>query len=299
MAMRAVFTIIKERLHFLLFLPCLGLMVGTAGAESGIRIKSGPSVFAGPANPSCDAVSTITFKVTIENTNCVCNEDVNPIKRAEFLPDLVADKLNPLGSFDFLGFKKSPGDPPSPTLTFIDMEDESSNDFFFDVRTHPDALGCPFASAEFGIVVCDGGGGCDWGFSSDLGYPICESPKLVPTIHIDADTSACPPSGTGTGSIEGTVIDGNTGLPVGLALVGATKGCLLAPGFVSKLVFSSVGWPTPAGAYQIPNPGEPGLPAGNYTLRVQEGGRCSTQAVSLLAGEHKVVNLTLGPGPCP
>jgi hypothetical protein len=299
MGTTAVFTIIKQRLRFLLFLPCLGFMIGTAGAESGIRIKSGPTVFAGPANPSCDAVSTITFRVDIENTNCVCNEDVNPIKRAELLPDFVVDKLNPLGSFEFLGFKKSPGDPLSSTITFIDMEDETSTDFFFDVRTHPDALGCPFASAEFGIVICDGGGGCDWGFSSDLGYPICESPKLVPVVHIDADTSACPPSGTGTGSIEGTVIDGSTGLPVGLALVGATKGCLFAPGFVNKLALSSVGWPTPAGAYQLPNPGEPGLPAGTYTLKVQEGGRCSSQTVVLADGEHKVLNLTLAPGPCP
>jgi len=302
MAMRAVFTIIKERLRFLLVLPCLGLMIGTAAAESGIRIKSGPSVFAGPANPACDATSTITFRVEIENTNCVCNEDVNPIKRAEFIPDLVVDKLNPLTGFDFLGFKTSPGGSLSPTLTFIDMEDETSNEFFFDVRTHPDGSGCfPFTSAEFGIVVCDGGGGCDWGFSSDLGYPICESPKLVPTVHIDADMTACSTASTGTGSIEGMVVDG-TGQPVQLAVVTVSKGCFAVPGFVSKGAFSSTGWwpfTTPPGAYMVPNPGEPGLPPGTYTLKAVEAGRCTTQTVVLAAGEHKVLNLTLGPGPCP
>lgn len=285
----------------LLLFPCLGLMTGAAWAESGIRIKSGPSVFSGPANPPCDATSTITFRVEIENTNCVCNEDVNPIKRAEFIPDFVVDQLNPLGGFEFLGFKKGPADPLSPTITFIDMEDESSTDFFFDVRTHPDAFGCPFASAQFGIVVCDGGGGCDWGLSADLGYPICESPKLVPIVRLDADTSSCPPSGTGTGSINGVVTDGATGLPVGLALVSVTKGCIFAPGFVAKSTLSSVGWPTPAGSYQLPAffPSEPGLPAGNYTLKAQEGGRCVTQMVSLAAGETKTVPLVLGPGPCP
>lgn len=299
MGRTALFRMLRR---ILLLVPCLGVVAtGSAWAETGIRIKSGPSVFAGPANPPCDATSTVTFKVSIENTNCVCNEDVTPIKRAEFLPDFVVDKLNPLGGFEFLGFKKSPGDPVTPTIEFIDMEDESSNDFFFDVRTHPDAFGCPFASAEFGVVICDGGGGCDWGASTDLPYPVCESPKAVPIVHIDADSTMCPASSTGTGEIHGTVTDGTTGLPVALAAITVSKGCLFAPGFVSKSTLSSFGWPTPLGQYIVPAffPNEPGLPAGTYKLQVQEGGRCSSQMVTLAPGESKLVNLTLGPAPAP
>jgi hypothetical protein len=301
MGRTAVNTIVERSL---LILACLGLLTGTASAESGIRIKSGPSVFAGPANPPCDGTSTITFRTEIENTNCVCNEDVNPIKRADFLIDFAGDKLNPFfGSFEFLGFKKTAGGTLSPTLDFIDMEDETSTDFFFDVRVHPDAGGCPFVSAEFGIVICDGGGGCDWGASTDLPYPVCESPKLVPVVHIDADATNCAPSGVGTGEIHGTVTDGVTGLPVALAWIEVSKGCFLAPGFVGKSTLSSFGWPTEIGTYKVPTnfPSEPGLPAGTYKLKVQEGGRCSSQMVTLADGESKLVNVTLGaaPAPCP
>ena len=112
----------------LIFLACLGGMAGVAWAESGIRIKSGPKMV-DATNPPCNAERVTTFKVVIENTNCVCNEDVNPIRQAKAVE--ARTEASPKDSFEFLGFSKSQGGALSPTITFIDMEDESSTDFFF------------------------------------------------------------------------------------------------------------------------------------------------------------------------
>lgn len=282
-----------------LVLALVGSIVawGMAWGESGIRIQSGPAMLES-SNPPCNAERVTTFKVTIENTNCVCNEDVNPIRKANIAEARTQDTPN--GSFQFLGFQKHPSDGLSPTLTFIDMEDESSEDFFFQVKTGPVACtpggGGDFEGAEFGIVICDSGGGCDWGLATDPPDPVCESPKHVPVIQLQADTTLCPQTDTGTARIQGTVTD-TTGQGVVLARVEAKKGCRGSPGFVKVEDRSKALPPAQRGTYEIA-----GLPAGTYEMTVEEGGRCAAASVTIAAdGETKTQNFTLPgvPSACP
>jgi hypothetical protein len=271
-------------------------MAGVAWAESGIRIKSGPTMV-DATNPPCNAERVTTFKVVIENTNCVCNEDVNPIRQAKAVE--ARTEASPKDSFEFLGFSKSQGGALSPTITFIDMEDESSTDFFFQVKTKPVACtplgGGDFEKVEFGIVICDSGGGCDWGLSTDPPDPVCESPKHVPVVVLQADTTLCPPSATGTARIQGLVLDSNGA--VSLAQVTATKGCRGSPGFVNEDDRTKALPPVQRGTYEIA-----GLPVGTYQMEVREGGRCAAASITIgVDGETKVQNFTLPgvPAVCP
>ena len=280
----------------LIFLICLGYMVGMAWAESGIRINSGPTMIES-TNPPCNAERITTFKVVIENTNCVCNEDINPIRQSNTIE--ARTQASPMDSFEFLGFTKTLGGALSTTITFIDMEDESSTDFFFQVKTKPVACtplgGGDFEKAEFGIVICDSGGGCDWGLSTDPPDPICESPKHVPVVVLQADTTLCPPSATGTARIRGLVTDGNGS--VSLANVTATKGCRGSPGFVEDDDRTKALPPAERGTYEIA-----GLPVGTYRMEVREGGRCAAASLTIgVDGETKVQNFTLPgvPAVCP
>ena len=87
----------------LIFLAHLGWMVGVAGAESGIRLKSGPTMI-DATNPPCNAERITTFKVVIENTNCVCNEDVNPIRQSNTVE--ARTQASPKDSFEFRGLPR-------------------------------------------------------------------------------------------------------------------------------------------------------------------------------------------------
>src|SRR5262245_30079480 len=106
-------------------------LFGVAGAsamvhaESGIRIKSGPTqVTAG--NPPCNAERTTWFKIVIENINYTCNEAyILSVGRAsDGEPGDFDPNFEPQGGFDFLGFSGSEGGSLSQTWENGDMEDE-------------------------------------------------------------------------------------------------------------------------------------------------------------------------------
>lgn len=277
----------------------VGVMATFACGESGIRIKSGPTQLTA-GNPPCNAERITTFKMVIENINYTCNEWVRITKA---LPDSgdMEPNSSPFGSFEFLGFKTSEGGTLQDEINYDDMEDESTNTFFFDVRTFPkehETLGslCDFEFAEFGIRVCDHDGGCDWGVSADLPCPIGEKPTpFVTKVRLDADATLCPPSDTGTGTIRGKITT-NLGTPAANARVVARRvlagevGCKGAPEFATETVFAkSTPW-AERGQYEIT--GLP-FPPGDYEVTARDSGRCAQATVTIPGGGSVVLDLTL------
>lgn len=271
-------------------LALVGWSWGMAWATSGIRFE-GPAMRDG-SNPPCDATRTTTFRMTIKNINCVCNEDVK-IR----LQSKAADAINeidtgdtPKGSFKFIGFSDAQGGPfSSSNLTFTDMEDESSNDIFFQVETGPvdcvGGQGGDFVEAKFGIAVCDSGGGCD------ILDPPCESPtKFIPIVTLVADGSLCPQSDQGTGVIHVNVKKSD-GKPVVGASVNVARGCKGSPGAVDRNgeAVQPKANPSNWGKYDITS-----LPfPATYDLKVRADGLCNTQSVSLPAAGTLDVPVTL------
>lgn len=269
MRTNAVFTVSK---WILLFAAWFGLAVGTAWADSGVRLKSGPTQL--DPNPPCMAEKITRFQFEIENTNCVCDEDVE----ITLGPLVIVDPQLPPSAFEFLGFSESS----------FELEDETTKTITFSVRTKPVSclLGSGmqgFSSASFKVKICDGGGGCDWGLATDPPCPIGEGPRIDPIpITLVADTTLCPQTAVGTGTIQGTVVD-SSGRPLAFARVTARKGCRGQPDFVDQSALTSNGPPPPGspprGQYRIS-----GLPDGSYDMEVREGGRCATATGVILTG---------------
>lgn len=285
-----VFVVVRS---LLIFLASLTFPIEIVWATSGIVLLDGPTQVTS-GNPPCNAERITTFEVRITNVNgplLFCSEDANPIRQLG-LPDVFTTEENPRGSFEFLGFKTSEDGELSSRLEFLGLGAGEVKTFFFDVKTGPaevPLLGkCDFEEVEFGITICDTGGGCDFFIWTDPPDPVCESPKHMPVIKLQADTSFCPASDTGTGRIEGTVSDGE-GRPVGGARVEATRGCRGSPGFVNQEATTDR-LPPNRGRYELTN-----LPfPATYMVEVWADGLCTTAEITIPgSGETIIQNFTL------
>jgi Carboxypeptidase regulatory-like domain len=283
----------------------LAFAIGTAWGESGIRVSDGDPEQITEGNPPCNANRVTTYRVTLKNVNgplLFGSEDANPVRQANRLELGLQDdqeaNVKPRGSLKFLGFKTSgDGDPDDDQdrLELINIEtgDENTVTFFFDVETGPadvPLLGkCDFEFAEFGLTVCDTGGSCDFAFWTDPPDPICESPKHVLTVRLEADPSFCPASATGTAAIQGTVSDAE-GQPAGAARVQVTRGCRGSTGFVNQDTRTERLPPEQRGRYAIS-----GLPfPATYTVEARADGLCATAEVTIpAAGGTVTQNMTL------
>jgi hypothetical protein len=283
----------------------LALSSGAAWAESGIRVSDGDPEQITEGNPPCNAKRITTYQVTLRNVNgplLFCSEDANPIRQVNRLELGLEDdqepNVKPRGALKFLGFKTSEdGDPDDneEPLALINIEtgDERTVTFFFDVETGPadvPLLGkCDFEFAEFGITVCDTGGSCDFAFWTDPPDPICESPKHVLIVRLEADPSPCPASATGTAGIQGTVSDAE-GQAVGAARVHVGRGCRGSTGFVDQNTTTPRLPPDQRGRYAIG-----GLPfPATYTVEARADGLCATAEVTIpAAGGTVTQNFTL------
>lgn len=285
----------------------LTLASGPSWAESGIRIKSGPTQLTS-GNPPCNAERETWFKIVIENINYTCNEKVilSVSRASDGEPGDFDPNFQPQGGFDFLGFSSSEGGSLVQEWVIDDMEDETSATIFFAVKTMPaphavlNAV-CDFEFAEFAIRVCDDDGGCDWGLSSDLPCPIGEKPTpFKPTVRIDADPTPCPPPDTGTGSISGKVTR-----PGGLAAANARVtvrrildgelGCKGAPdNFFDQTFAKSSPW-AERGEYSMD--GLP-FPPGVYEVTARDSGQCAQTTIDIAPGGTAVVDLVLAAN-CP
>lgn len=286
----------------LLFAACFAASAQFAFGESGIRIKSGPTLLTA-GNPPCNAERVSRFQIVIENINDVCNEfvKISVARASDGEPGDFDPSFSPLGGFDFLGFSSTEGGALSQEFEIPDMEDESEATIFFEVKTMPaphpilDAV-CDFEFAEFAIRVCDHDGGCDWGASADLPCPIGEKPTpFKPTVRLDADQSFCPPPDTGTGSISGKVTRSG-GLAAANARVTArrildgTTGCKGAPAFAFEQTFTkSTPW-ADRGKYKIT--GLP-FPPGEYEVTARDNGKCAKATVNIAPGGAAVQDFVL------
>jgi hypothetical protein len=294
--------------NVLLLLTCLSAIALAPKqllAESGIRIKSGPTQLTA-GNPPCNAERDTWFKIVIENINYTCNEAVilSMGRASDGEPGDFDPNFSPQGGFKFLGFSSSEGGALSDEWEIDDMEDESTATIFFAVKTMPaqvlNAL-CDFEFAEFAIRVCDDDGGCDWGTSSDLPCPIGEKPTpFKPTVRIDADQTPCPPPDTGTGTITGTVTRSG-GLPAANARVTVRRvlagqaGCKGAPdAFFDQTFTKSTPW-ADRGEYEM---GGLPFPPGDYEVTARDSGQCAQTTVNIAPGGSAVVDLVLAQN-CP
>jgi carboxypeptidase family protein len=280
----------------------LACTLGTAWAESGLRVSEGDPAQITEGNPPCNAKRITTYQVTLRNVNgplLFCSEDANPVRRPNLLElGLEADQepnVKPRGALQFLGFKTSEDGDYQDRLELINIEtgDEKAITFFFDVETGPADVPlvgkCDFEFAEFGITICDTGGSCDFAFWTDPPDPICESPKHVLTVRLEADPSFCPASATGTAAIQGTVSDAE-GRSVGAARVQVSRGCRGSDSFVNQDTRTERLPPEQRGRYAIG-----GLPfPATYTVEARADGLCATAEVTIpAAGGTVTQNITL------
>jgi len=284
-------TVVSGSRKTLVLLSCVWLGGGVAWADSGMRIKEGP-IQVTPGNPPADQARITTYQVTLENENCTCNEAV---RISRWLPDNPTDGAvlgKPIGSFEFLGFKDTAGGSLSSKLEFPDIEDESTQTFFFDIKTGPNKLGCFFESAEFTFIMCDYDGGCD----------CCDGPCEGPTPYkktVRLEAATLPSSSPGTATLTGTVTDSAGDTVVG-ALVRVRRGCPGDPGAVNQQTFTrprfpQENWCTPncKGKYQIPT-----LPAGTYTVSARSAKGCAKANVTIANGASVTQNFTLNQTIC-
>lgn len=287
---------------------CVGASAQWVFAGSGIKIKQGPTQISPTGDPPCDADEITTFKMVIENTNDVCNE---------FVKIWTGQKeSDPIGAFKFLGFKKTQNGILFDSIQYDDMEDESTETFYFDIKTgkklHSDGLNsCEFISGRIEIYVCDHDGGCDWGASADdpcrpliclnSGTDCGEEPG--PWLHIatlTGDQTNCPEPDTGTGMISGTVTNAN-GNPAAGARISVNRviagniGCKGVPDFIRKKTKAKTLPLTERGQYEI---GGLLFPPGEYEITARDSGLCASQTVMIPSSGELTVNLTLSFG-CP
>lgn len=267
---------------FIIFLNCFFVLLGaTAWARSGMRIVSGPEQVT-VSNPPCDEERITTFSITIGNTNPVfnCSEDVDPVREATSNPAVpalgeVRVEVRPPDALEFLGFKMTENDDPSPSLSFNDIAAQEEITFFFDVKTGPVQgilIERPFEFAEFGIAICDSGGPCDWGFWADPADPICEDPtKFTPTIRLEADSSFCAPPEEGDAVIEGQVTTGVLNRPVRGAAIRATN---QTNGFTYETQTGLI--LDQRGRYELT-----GLPVGQYEMEAIAGVGCALATIDI------------------